>query len=1089
DDGGGVPVQGVADGAPPGLGVVDARGLSEAGLVAQAQAILDAPFDLRRGPVVRLVWLDRGDEGGVLVLVNAHMFADLGAVDIIFYELGGFYAEAALGLAFAPPPPGVFGEQVLRYAAELERRRVDDEAYWTRRLEGATPALAVADGRPPARGGRRGRLARRLLDASESARFGGLKRASSSSTFRLLVAAWAAVLARHGRQHDLLVGTNVRAAPPGADYTLGNFVNALPLRVTLPEGLPFGALVSAVGAEVAEVQARGLYPAEWLARLPAPMADGGLPTFRTLVGLGRMRHAADLTPAFLASVGAPWRGRLGPLPVVGALALDQHPGQLELELLAVEVAGELGVELAYDADVFSAPAAERLVDQLRALLLGAIEDPSRPVDELPLLGEAERETLRRWSRDPRPRPRETALRLFEAQAERAPDAVAIELGQGRLTSGELEAEANRLAAALRARGVGPEARVGVLLSRSARAPVAFLATWKAGGAYVPLDPTDAPARIRQIVEAARPALIVVEGATAAVDAGDVPRLDLDRDARALAALPDARPAAAGGPGSLAYVIFTSGTTGRPKGVLVEHAGVHNYALDVAERWRLGPGARALAFASFAFDSSVAEVYGALCSGATLVVRPDAIKGGRELEALLRAGRITHASMPPAVWRTLGGASALPALGVCVTCGDAASPDFAAAWGGGRLLLNEYGPTEITVCATSKELAPGGRVTIGRPIANAEAYVLDGGRRPLPIGARGELYLGGVGVARGYEARPGLTAERFVAAEPFVGEPRRLYRTGDLARWTEGGELEFLGRDDEQVKIRGFRVELGEVEAALRAVPGVGDAVASAALHRGRRALVGYYVPSTAPGPAEGEVREALAASLPPFMIPSRLCRIDRVPLSDRGKVDRAALPPVEEAAAPAAPAGGAPLADVVLDAFRRTLGRDDFGPEDSFFDAGGDSLLAVELVSLIGQRSEREVPVSHVFAAPSPRGLLELLARGGEGPAPAEGGGLVFLPPPGGSTALYAALYAALAAPGRAVLADAAPGSLDALVEHYAAIAAARPGCVLVGWSSGGELALGVAARLEARAVAVAGLVLLDVHPAERARAASALAR
>ena len=548
---------------------------------------------------------------------------------------------------------------------------------------------------------------------------------------------------------------------------------------------------------------------------------------------------------------------------------------------------------------------------------------------------------------------------FERQAKATPSAPALVFRDDVITYGELNARANRLARVLREAGVGTESLVGVLLARGIDCIVTFLAVWKAGGAYVPIS-TDLPdARIATILDDAAPTIVVTDlrervpaalAIVAPASTGDDTDLEVARDPRALA-----------------YVIYTSGSTGTPKGVLVEHAGVSNYGEDVVRRWKLRAGDRVLGFAPFSFDSSIADIVGSLTSGATLVIRPPEILGGDALAELLVRAEITHALLPPAVWSSLPEV-VLPALRTAITAGDSCGDAVVDRWGRGRMLVNEYGPTEGTVCATSAVCTPGTSATIGRPIAGVRVYVLDDALEPVERDERGELYIAGAGVARGYANQPARTAERFLP-DPFSSEPgARMYRTGDLARRGAGDNLEFLGRVDHQVKIRGFRIELEEIEVQLRRHPAVRDAVVVAREDSpGDKRLVAYVV-GNAP---IAELRAHLASTLPEYMVPAAYVTLASLPLTPHAKVDRKAPPPPGPDAFVhgeyAAPRGDVEEALARMMAALLQTAR--VGRDDDFFALGGHSLLAVQLVARIGRELDAMLPLDEVFRYPTIAGM------------------------------------------------------------------------------------------------------------------------
>ncbi|HEX6038060.1 non-ribosomal peptide synthetase, partial [Longimicrobium sp.] len=525
---------------------------------------------------------------------------------------------------------------------------------------------------------------------------------------------------------------------------------------------------------------------------------------------------------------------------------------------------------------------------------------------------------------------------------------------------------------LAARGAGPETVVALLAERGPRTVTALLAVLQAGAAFLPLDPAYPPDRLRHMLADSGARLLVADGPLPPGLDGDAlpPVVDLRAEAEAIAARPASPPGGEVDADHPAYVIYTSGSTGRPKGVVVTHRGIPALAEWVHGRLGLRADDRVLQFASLSFDAAVHEILPALLAGATLVLADRAaLAPGDALRETLRGGRVTFATLPPSVLAVMDPAE-LPALRVVVSAGEALPPAEAARWAGAVALHNGYGPTETTVAATSARVEPGAAPSIGRPLAHARAYVLDGAGNPLPPGIPGELHVGGAGVARGYRGRPGLTAERFVP-DPFGGEAgARLYRTGDRVRWRADGTLDYLGRLDGQVKVRGFRIEPGEVDAALRRHPAVRDcAVVVREDIPGDRRLAAYVVGDAGPD----VLRAHLRGILPEHMVPAALVRLDRLPLTPNGKLDRGALPP------PALAAGGhrleprTELEARVAGIWGELLGVETVGVEDSFFDLGGHSLLLARLESRLARELGSPLRVVDLFQYPTVRAMTERL--------------------------------------------------------------------------------------------------------------------
>ncbi|MGF2506089.1 amino acid adenylation domain-containing protein, partial [Ralstonia pseudosolanacearum] len=575
--------------------------------------------------------------------------------------------------------------------------------------------------------------------------------------------------------------------------------------------------------------------------------------------------------------------------------------------------------------------------------------------------------------------------LFEQQVARDPEAIAVTFGETRLSYAALNARANRLAHHLLALGVQPEDRVAVALHRCVDLPVAMLAIFKAGAVYLPVDPNYPAERIAFMLDDARPALLLT---TSTAGAGmHTPGLrQLCLDDLALDGLPAHNPGLPIAPQHAAYLIYTSGSTGKPKGVLVSHRGVPHLVSTHMRRCELGPGCRVLQFASPSFDAALSELLRPLLSGATSVMAPpDDLVPGAPLAALLLRERVTHVTLPPAVLAVMPEDS-LASVRYLIVAGEAVSPALVERWHHGRRMINAYGPTEATVLASmSAPMAGADDLSIGTPIDNTQIHLLDAMLRPVPIGAAGELCIGGPGVARGYLNRPGLTAERFVA-DPFGAPGARLYRSGDLGRWRHDGTLEFLGRIDEQVKIRGFRIEPGEVQAVLEQHPEVAQATVIAREDQpGNRQLVGYVVAAENTQPEPAMLRRHLAEHLPDYMVPAAVVMLEALPLTPNGKIDRKALP-APEAGADASQAYEAPQGEAETELARiwgEILKRDRIGRTDQFFELGGHSLLAVRTVTAMRQAFGVDVAVRDLFAWPVLKDLAEHLRQAARADLPA----------------------------------------------------------------------------------------------------------
>nr|WP_041842091.1 non-ribosomal peptide synthetase [Actinoplanes friuliensis] len=907
--------------------------------------LVGRPFDLAAGPLLRPTLLRLAAEDHVLLLVQHHIITDGWSTGVLIAELAELYTAHVTGApAHLPTLPVQYADFAAWQRDRLTGPLLDDQlAFWRETLAGVdTLELPTDRPRPPVHS-THGAVHELRIPPALAARLTALGRTHGGTLFTTLVAACQVLLSRWSGQDDIAVGT-VTSGRDRAELAdlVGFFVNTLVLRTAVDGRRTFAELLDDVRHTVLGALAHQDVPFERLVDELRPARDPSrTPLFQVMVVLQNLPGAAPELPGLRAE------------PVELELTTAGYDLTMEFE----DSADGLGVSLTYNTDLFDAATIGRLATHLTSLFEAVVADPDQPVSRLPLLGDDERRHLLTGLNDTgRTVPPATLDELFAAQAARTPDAPAVRHPGGELTYAELDEQVDRLARLLIGRGAGPESIVALLLPRSADIVVAQLAAGRAGAAYLPVDPGYPAGRIAFMLEDARPVLTVTRtGLAGGVPAGT--ELVLLDDPAVTAALATGTPRVTDTdrraplrPEHPAYVIYTSGSTGRPKGVTVTHAGVAGFSAAEIAHFAVAPGDRVLQFASPSFDASVLELCMALPAGATLVVPPPGPLVGEHLGAVLAGERVTHTLIPPAALATVPEIE-LPDLATLIVGGDACDAALVARWAPGRRMINAYGPTESTVVTSwTGPLSPGGVPAIGRPILNTRVYVLDRHLQPVPLGVAGELYVAGVGLARGYLRRTGLTAQRFIA-DPYGASGTRMYRTGDVARWTAAGELEFLGRADDQVKIRGFRIELGEVQAALTAHPEVAQAVVTAREDQpGIKRLVAYVVPpSGTAAPATTQLREFLGRTLPDYLVPAVFVPLTALPVTANGKVDRAALPAPDPAAG-AAPGAGhvsprTPVEQTLAGIWADVLGLDRVGVHDNFFDAGGDSILSIQVVS------------------------------------------------------------------------------------------------------------------------------------------------
>ncbi|MEV8547791.1 amino acid adenylation domain-containing protein [Streptomyces sp. NPDC051572] len=1056
-------------------------------------------MDLRRAPLIDVRIAAEPGSGRWLALLRIHhLIQDHTTQDVLLGELSAFLSGREGTLA-EPLPFRNFVAQ-----ARLGVAREEHERYFTELLgdvEETTAPYGLVDVHGDGSGVVRAHL---VVDEEASGRVREVARSLGVSAATVFHLAWARVLAAISGRDDVVFGTVLFGrmnAGAGADRIPGLFLNTLPVRVRVGS--------SGVGEVLSDLRQQ---LAELLVHEHAPLAlaqqasgvPGGSPLFTSIFNYRHRQHVSAVTGQEPGATG------LEGIRTVRTREVTNYPVTVAVDDAGTGFGLTVDAVAAVDAELIC-----RLLHTCLGSLVSALEDaPERRFAAVDVLDEGERRrALTGWNNTDAPVAAGTVPELFEAQVARTPDAVALVLGHTEMSYAELDARANRLARYLIGLGVGPESLVGVCLERGVDLQVALLGVLKAGGAYVPLDPEHPAERVAYMVRDAGVGIVLTSKLLAEAVPAGVPlvvELDDTEVATELASLDGAVPSrderGALRPQHPAYVIYTSGSTGRPKGVLVSHVGVASMVAGHVRYLGVGPGARVAQFASAAFDTFGWEWLMALLSGSALVVVPSERRLGPPLPEFLTEARVTHATLPPAVLATLDETS-ISTDTVLVVAGEACPPEVMARWARGRAMFNSYGPTETTVDATlwrcDDEAAT---AAIGSPVVNTRVYVLDEHLAPTPVGVAGELYVAGVGLARGYVGRAGLTAERFVA-DPFAGDGTRLYRTGDRARWNADGQLMFAGRTDDQVKIRGFRIEPGEIESVLDGHPQLSQvAVVAREDVPGDKRLVAYVVPAERdgePGVLTRSVREFAAEWLPTYMVPSAVVVLDALPMTVNGKVDRRALPIPEHSTGSTVdplrsrgPAGL--LEEAVCEAFAQVLGLPAVGVDDDFFALGGHSLLAVKLMEGLRARGV-SVSMRDLITNPTPARLMGTLnlssvqdALGGllsirtDGTKPA----FFFVHPGGGLSWCYLPfarsipddhpLYG-LQAPGldgNGELSRSVAEMAALYVEQIRTLQEAGP-YYLVGWSFGGTPAHEIAVRLRTAGEKVS-LILMDAYPPGR---------
>ncbi len=963
----------------------DWRGLEKAEQEERWEAYLREDrargFDPQRAPLMRLALLRTAEDRRLLVWTHHQMMLDGWSLPLVFGDVAAIYNAITGGEEARLPPAPSYRD----YVAWLQERDVAGaEHFWRGMLagiHGPTPfgVDRVPDSDSHAEGGAgRARLripAERTTAVREGARRHGL------TVNTLVQGAWALLLARYGGEDDVVFGTTVSGRPPELEVeeTVGLFINTLPVRVRVSPQ-------ETVAASLAGVQERNVALREYeytpIGRVQKwSEVPVGLPLFESVIVFDNYPVAPGMG-----------QGR-------SALRVVQRAGREQGDLpvmLAAALGAELVVAAEYRAGRFDAATVERMLGHLGRIIESMAADPAQPLSRVEMMADAEREQVLAGWNPARGAHAPPALvhELFAAQARATPGAAALRSGSETITYAALEERSGRLAAYLRGRGVRPEVRVGICLPRGPELVVGVLAVLRAGGAYVPLDPAYPPERLAfSLADSAAPVLLTHPSVADRLPATAAEVVLLDGSDGWPAGEDAAPPPGSVGPESLAYVIYTSGSTGTPKGVCVEHRSLSATLLRAREAFPFGPGDEMPSLASVAFDIWLFEVLLPLLQGAAVRLVPaERVADMDALAAELADATLLHAV--PALMRQVvehadapgGGPSRLRRAFVG---GDAVPPDLLrrmrVVWPEAEVRVM-YGPTEGTIlCAASRvgaeDAARGQRM--GRPLGNAALYVVDASGEPVPVGVPGELRLGGAGVARAYQGRPELTAERFVP-DAFSTEPgARTYRTGDRVRWLPDGELEFLGRTDQQVKVRGFRIEPGEIEAALERHPGVLEAVAAVREDApGERRLVAYLVPRGERAPSAAELREHLGTRLPEHMVPAVFVPVEAWPLTPNGKVDRRALPAPEGRPLPerAYVEPRTPTEVALAELWRGLLRVERVGARDSFFELGGDSILSIQLVAR-ARKAGLYITPRQVFENPTVAELARVVGTGAAGKA------------------------------------------------------------------------------------------------------------
>ena len=930
--------------------ILNLEALDEATQTIEVQKLIrqeaQEPFDLATGPLIRVKVLQLESEEQVLLLTMHHIISDGWSMGVLVEEVTSLYQ------AFTTDTEAALPTLPVQYAdfAHWQRQYLQGEvlenhlSYWKKQLADAPPLLELPTDRPrPAVQSFQGSIIPFALSAELTRQLQQLSQEMGTTLFMTLLSAFQVLLYRYSGQEDIVVGSPIANRNHSEiENLIGFFVNTLALRSHLDSEMSFEQLLKQVRQTTLDAYTHQDVPFEKLVDELQP--ERSL-SYSPLFQVSFVLQNAPMGALALRDL------QLQPMRGQNDLAKFDDIAKFDLTVSLTETEQGIKGDFEYNTDLFDKQTVERMNTHFQILLEHVTTNPYQQVSQLSMLTEAEvHKLLYEWNDTALDYPCELCIhQLFEQQVEQTPEAVAVVFEDQHLTYRALNQKANQLAHYLQSLGVDPDVPVGICLERSMEMLVGILGVLKAGGAYVPLDPNYPQERLAFMIEDSQvTVLLTQEHLTENLPVTWLQVLLVeDLWPTLLHDYPQCNPPRAVTANHLAYVIYTSGSTGTPKGVMVEHKGACNLATAQVRLFNVRPDSCVLQFASSSFDASVWEWMMALCSGAKLCLcTPAQLLPGAPLLQTLSQQSVTHVTLPPSVLAALP-YEELPSLQTIIVAGEKAPPGLVAKWSTGRRFFNAYGPTESTVCATVAECIEEDNVLIGRPIANTQIYLLDQQQQPVPIGVSGEIYIGGVGIARGYLNQPELTEEKFVP-NPFNNSPEALlYRTGDLARYRPDGNLEFIGRIDDQVKLRGFRIELGEIEAALSQHIHVKQALVTVQEESAdSKRLVAYVLPAQTEEVSVSDLREYLKEKLPQYMIPNFFVLLDEVPLTPNGKLDRKALPKpqiIRSDGQFVAPRNA--TEEILVNLWKQVLGLEEVSIHDNFFEVGGDSILSIQIVA------------------------------------------------------------------------------------------------------------------------------------------------
>nr|VFK20028.1 MAG: amino acid adenylation domain-containing protein [Candidatus Kentron sp. LFY] len=977
------------------------------------QRVIEAyqrPFDLEHGPVLRVSLFTQAQEKHVLLITMHHIVSDGWSMWMLMSEFLTLYPLSEFEQATALPPLQWQYPDFVRWQTELMESPEGEHLwqYWQEQLAGELPVLDLPTDHPrlPVLTNN-GASITFTLPATLTQELKEQAQASGATLYMILLAAFQVLLHRYTGQEDILVGSPTAGRSRNEfEGICGYFINPIVLRARLEGNQSFRSFLNQVRQTVLEGLAHQDYPFLLLLRRLQLRWDASRPPLsQVFFILQQSQRDDELSTFFLGLDDEDLRIDRGGHSLT-PFKMVQQEGQSELTLEMIESKRSLSGALKYNTDLFEIETIERMVEQFRRLLGGIVTEPETSIAELPLLTEAEkRRILIEWNNTKVPYSQDKCVHeLFEEQVVRSPDAVAVVFEDEEVSYGEVNARANRLAHRLRELGVGPEVLVGLFVERSVEMIVGLLAILKAGGAYMPLDPSWPVQRLVFMAKDADLAVLLCHGATKdRLPECSAQIVELDGITE-IAGESSNNPTRLVTSENLAYVVYTSGSTGNPKGVCIKHKNVSNFLHSMGREPGFSAQDVLLSVTTISFDISALEFFLPIIFGGRLVVTGEADAwDGYTLAELIDKHNVTFLQATPATWRSLEAENWRCCANIKALCGGEPLPvDLANSLSRNvSTLWNMYGPTETTIWSLVKKVLPEKPVSIGYPIANTQVYILDSQMCPLPVGVSGELYIGGAGVAHGYLNRPDLTAKKFIP-DPFSDNPNaRMYRTGDSCRWLSDGTIEFLGRIDTQVKIRGFRIECGEVENTLLTYPGIREAVVDARGEGTDKRLVAWVVSTDvgcgeertasmnpnaidavrfSPHPTQSlrdALRSHLTRTLPNWMVPSVFVFVEALPLTPSGKIDRKVLPNPERknlgTGKYVAPQNS--IEKTIAKIWCGLLGIEQVGVHDNFFDMGGHSLLITQLRSKLPVVFGKGITTVELFQHPTIHALAQYFGQ------------------------------------------------------------------------------------------------------------------